>query len=370
MFSKDNTTLSGLIFIFLFVFQQIISFIFLPYTYYPLYRILIIIITISIGFTLPLLRKRYQTPFIFLLVCIIGSFLTYFNGNSIGNCVSKSLYAIIGYIGFVYVSEKKINLRLFDFSIIIIYIFFFFSYFSLDEYARHVIDGNLFGMSSSNTIAITLNIVLLIYFLLSKNLNRNNKIPITVFAVTNLILIIIQGSRAGIMVALIISIIAINDLLNVRSNHTSLFVISFIVVIAISIYFDKLSEIMEIDRMQGLKALEEDVRGTAQRSFFGNMDFPKFLLGYPPHTEFTFDITRTFNAYLDFWNKYGFIPFIFLFILLIKRIIQYKSFNISLIYFIPLFFYSFVESLWGGNFWDILIYLILFYSYKENVQRK
>jgi len=369
MYLKNNATLSGLIFVFFFVLQQIISFVYMPYANYQIYRFVIIVFTIIIAVTLPLFKKRYKLPLLFLFICVLGSFITYFNGNSIELCISKALYAFIGYIGFVYISEKRINLRLFNFLIITLYLFFFFSYFRLDNFTRKLIDGNLYGMSSSNTIAISLNIVLMIYYLLNKDYNEKNKRIIVFFALINLILIVIQGSRAGIIVAFILLILTVSDLLNFKSRKRYMFFILtsvLISVIIINMNLDKLGEIVEIQRMQGLRSLQEDIRGTAQRSFFMKMDFSNFLLGYPSNTEFTFEITRTFNAFFDFWSKYGFFPFLFLLILLFNRVIRFKAFNVSLIYFIPFFVYSLVESLWGGNSWDILIYLLLFYSYRKN----
>lgn len=363
---KNNHILSGIIFILFFVLPQIILFIFMPYLNVVLYNFIIFIIAFLIGLKLPLYRKRYQAPLFFMLICVVGSFMTILNGSSIGTCIFNAFYAFIGYVGFVFISERRINLRLFNILIITLYIFFFFSFFSLDEFAREAIAGNLFGMSSSNTIAISLNVVLFIYYLLSKDYNKKNKKTIILIATINLILIVIQGSRAGVIVAFIILLLSISELYNFRKKYFSLIAVSIISIILINMNYDKLNEIVEIDRMQGLKSLEEDVRGTAQRSFFMNLDFYNFFLGYPSGTEFATEITRTFNAFFDFWNSYGFIPFFFLIVFLFQRILQYKNFNINLIYFIPFFIYSFVESFWGGNLWDILIYFLLFYSYKSN----
>lgn len=366
MSSKNNYTLSGIVFIALFVLPQIVLFIFMPYINVILFNFLIFIVAALIGLKLPLYRKRYRIPFFFMLVSVTGSFMTFFNGSSLGTCLFNSFYAFIGYVGFVYISEKRINLSMFNVLTIILYIFFFFSYFTLDEFTRKSLDGNLFGMSSSNTIAISLNVVLILNFLLSKDYNKTNKKTYILIAFINLTLIVIQGSRAGIIVAFLLLLLISSELYNFRKKYLALIMVSIISFVLIYMNYEKLNYIVEIDRMQGLKSLEEDIRGTAQRSFFSNLNFYNFFLGYPSGTEFATEITRTFNALIDFWNKFGFIPFFFLVVLFARRILLYNEFNIYLIYFIPLLIYSFVESFWGGNLWDILIYFLLFYSYKSN----
>lgn len=235
-----------------------------------------------------------------------------------------------------------------------------------DEFTRKILSGDLFGTSSSNTIAISLNIILFFYFILKRSYKESNYKVVTFIAIINLVLIIIQGSRAGIVVAFILLLLCLSELFNFKKVYFPLILFSIISLVVINNNYDKLLEIMELDRMQGLKSIEEDVRGVAQRSFFYNLNFANFFLGYPSGTEFTFEITRTFNAFIDFWNRFGFIPFLSLIIFLLRRIFNYKRFDLSLLFFTPLIIYSLVESLWGGNSWDILIYFLLFYSYKSN----
>ncbi|MDD4527583.1 MAG: hypothetical protein PHF25_06050 [Candidatus Margulisbacteria bacterium] len=365
---KNNSTFTGLVFIFFFVLQQIIIYVYTPYKYFFLYRLIITLITLLIGLNLPLTKKQYHLPLIFMIICVFGSFFSFFNGTPLGGCISKSFFALCGYIGFVYISERKINLRLFDYVLVILYLLFYITYFSLEEYTRNQLDGYLYGKSSSNTIAISLNIVLFIYYLLSKSYKENIKYKILLFSLINIALIVIQGSRAGVAVAFILTILVISDIVYLKFKR---FYASFLIVILITFVFiylniDKLGKIVDVTRMQGIKSLQEDVRGRAQLSFFVNMDLGSFLFGYPSEYEFTHEITRTFNAFLDFWNRFGFIPFFFLFVFLLRRIIKYRNFSISFIYLIPIIFYSMVESLWGATSWDILIYLSIFYSIKLN----
>lgn len=372
MYLRNNSTVSGVTFIFFFVIQQLITFVFTPYAFFPIFQFLIIGITILIGLSLPILKKTYQLPFFLMIVCVIGSFLTFFSGTPIGGTIVKALYAIIGYIGFVYVSERRINLRVFDIVILILYFFFYFSYFIYDSSYRKEIDNSLFGESSSNTIAMGLNVVLFFYLTLSSFYEEKNKYQILIFAIVNLTLIIIQGSRAGVLVAFILLILAISNQLKKKSKRllSSFFILTLIGSVLIYIYFEELAGLIDLDRMHGVNALEEDIRGSAQKSFFGNMNLGSFLFGYKPDYEFAFNITRTYNAFLDFWNKYGFLPFFLVISYCIRRVLRMSDFQISIIYFVPIFVYSFVESLWGSNSWDILIYFSLFYSFKNEVNSK
>lgn len=369
MLLKDNKTFLGLVFIFFFVIQMIIAFVFDYYKLVSIYWIIITLLIFIIGLKLPLFKKKYIAPLIFMLVCASGAIITYFNGNSIGDCIAKSIYAFIGYIGFVFMSEKRINLRLFDVLMVVLYIFFYFVYFSLSEDTRILVDGDLFGHSSTNTIAISLNIVLFIYFILSVSYKEKNKFQILMFAIINLILILIQGSRAGIVVAFLLITLVLANLLTFKSKkiYTSFILLSLLAGVFIYTNIDKLGEFIEIENMLGFNVIEEDIRGTAQQSFMENMDAATFLLGYPDDYEFTFGITRTFNAFLDFWNRYGFIALLFLFVFFLRRIIKHKDYSVPVIYLIPILTYSLVESLWGGTLWDILIYISFFYSKIKNI---
>lgn len=367
MFLKNKSTYSGFIFIFFFVLQQIISFVSVSYNFVSIYWLTITAIVFIIGINLPLISKKYLEPFIFMLVCFFGALLTLINGNSFGDVLTKSVYSLFAFIGFVYLSEKRLDLRLFDILLISLFVFFYFTFFSLDIIAGDTLYDNLFGHSSSNTIAISLNIVLFVYYILSKSYHENNKIRLLLFSIINLILIVIQNSRAGIIISFILLVLIVSDFFNKKSKrfYISFLLVSLIASFMVYIYLDQLSDIIDIENMQGTKSLEEDIRGTAQQAFFDKMDFNSFLLGYPNGYEFTFGMTRTFNAFLDFWNRFGIIPFLYFLYLFLRRIIYHKNFSISLLYFIPLFVYSLVESLWGGTLWDILIYVFLFYS-KEN----
>lgn len=367
MGSKYNATYNGIIFVFLFVLQQIISFVYMPFKLVSPYWLLILFLIVLVCIKLPLTSSKYKVPLVFTLFCVLGSFLSYMNGEDVGNIVIKSLYIVIGYIGFVFISQYRINLKVFDFTLIGLYVFFYYTYFSLSVYSRMALNANLFGHSSSNTISISLNIVLFMYYLLSRSSVKEVRIRILLFSIINFGFILIQNSRAGIAVAIIIVLLAIMDFFNFDSRKKYMFYLFGAIFLCLILFYyqDFITKFFIDNKMQGLDSYEADVRSVSQRSFFSNLNMESFLVGYNRNFEFTNDITRTFNAFLDFWSRYGIIPFVVLIILFLKRIVDFRYYCISLISLLPIFFYSFFESLWGATLWDIFIFMILFYSHKN-----
>lgn len=365
---KFDTTYRGFVFVFLFVFQQILAFVYSPVKLVSYYWIVILILIFVVSLKLPLINRHYQLPLTFVLISVFGSILTHLNGSSIGDIILKMFSILIGYVGFVYISFYKINLRSFDLLLVLMYIFFYFTYISLDQYTRRALQDNLFDHSSANTISICLNVVLFLYYILSKNLGIDNRIRILLFAIINLIFIFIQNSRAGILVALSILFLAVSDLLKFKSGryYKSYLFVSFLTVFLGFYYYDFLLEFSELNKMQGIKAYQEDIRSKAQSSFFSNMDLESFLIGYNKNFEFTSDITRTFNGFLDFWSRYGLLPFILFVVLFLRRIFHFRRFKIPIIYLLPFIIYTFFESFWGASMWDVIIYIILFEIFINN----
>jgi hypothetical protein len=368
MYLKNNYLSSSFIFVFLFVFQQIIEYTYVSYSLVSVYWLFITISILSIGIYLPFMSIRYRYPLIFTIVTVLGAFSTILNGTNIGIVLIKSFSILFGFIGFVYLSEKKINLYFFDWALVIMYTFFYLSYFVHDEQTRIFLDDDLFDHSSSNTIAISVVITLFFYLMLNQEVrNANISIKIILFSIINLTLVIIQGSRAGIIASSLLFLLSIIDLFYLKFksiNITTLYLVGLIMLLRY-FYLDSIQFFLEFKDMTGLSSYERDVRSYAQTTFFSRMDLNTFIFGYAPNYDFDFYTTRTFNAFLDFWNRFGLFPFALLIIFFFRRLFLAKDFALPLIYLIPLFFYSMVETLWGGTLWDVLIYLSLFYSYKK-----
>lgn len=363
--SKSKSFIDGLLFVVLFVLQQIIAFIWEPFNYVtPYWQLYIfIIVVLGISYYRFFRSKEIKLPLLFFIISTIGALFSIAVDSTIVDISSKVLYSFIGLVGFSFLIDRKINTNVFYFVFIVLYVFFFIFYFNLNEDIREEVNGDLFGHSSSNAISFSLNIVWMFFYYTCKgNLDNKNK-PLMVFAIINLLLIIVQGSRAGIIVA------AVNILL-ILSNIKRIGNTTFICVLILSIflfnkYSDSLSNIIDVENMKGFESYAEDVRGNAANQFFLMMKPENLFLGYPPETEFGY-VNRTFNAFLDFWSKYGLAPLVFLIIMLIRRIIKWKSFSIPIRDFSSLIIYSMVESIWGSTLWDILIYIVLFYSYDND----
>lgn len=368
MYSKYNYLSSSFIFVFLFVFQQIIEFTYVSYSLVSVYWLCITLSILFIGLNLPFNSIRYRYAFIFTIVAVLGAFSTILNGTNIGIVLIKSFSILFGFIGFVYLSEKKINLYFFDWALVTMYTIFYLSYFVHDEQTRIFLDEDLFGHSSSNTISISVAITLFFYLLLNQEVrNVNVSIKIILFSIINLTLVIIQGSRAGIIASSCLFLLAIIDVfyLKFKSYKISILFLGGLIMLLIYNYLDSLQFFLEFKYMVGLSSYEQDVRSYAQKAFFSRMDLNTFIFGYTTNYEFESYATRTFNAFLDFWNRFGFFSFALLIIFFFRRLFLAKDFALPLIYLTPLFFYSMVETLWGGTLWDVLIYLSLFYSYKK-----
>lgn len=360
MVSKIKLFFISVFFVFLFVAQQIYSFVGEQFKLVSVYWLFIIVLIVITYFCLPKSAKKDKTPLYFMCFSIAGAILSLMNGTGLGEVCQKIFYCFMGYVGFIYVRSYKIHPVVFDILLILLYIFFYQTYFSLDFATRLSLNDELYnGQSSSNTIAIVLNVVLLIYYVLHY---KQPNIRMVLYAIINLIMIGIQGSRAGLLVAMILFIVISIRIIPKNYFVTGLLFLSTVVVYIIFRNIEVILEVVDLDNMQGVSSYQEDIRSRVQRSFFTNMTVENFLFGYSPTYRYNDGITRTFNAFLDYWGRYGIFAFTMLLICLLKRIKQNKMYDISLLAYLPMLAYSFFESLWGGTLWDILIYIALFYT--------
>lgn len=359
MASKLKYLFPSFFFVFLFVAQQVYSFVGDQFKLVSVYWLFIITLIVVTFFSLPKWTKKETLPIHFMAISMLGAFFSLVNGTGIGEVCQKIIYCFMGYVGLLYVKSYIIHPIAFDILIIILYVFFYQTFFSLDFATRLSLNDDLYNHSSSNTIAISLNMVLLLYFVLQY---KHPNIRMLLYAITNLILIGIQGSRAGLLVAIILFSVISLKIIPRKYFYTGTVVLVTVVAMIIFKNLDIILEVVDFDNMQGVSSYEEDIRSRVQRGFFTKMSIDSFLFGYPPAYVFNEDITRTFNAFLDFWGRYGLFGFSMLMVCLYKRIIRRKQYDISLVAFLPLLAYSFFESLWGGTLWDLFIYIALFYT--------
>lgn len=359
MASKLKYIMSSSFFVFLFVAQQVYSFVGEQFKLVSTYWLFIIALIFISFLSMPKWAKKETLPLYFMAISMVGALLSLLNGTGIGEVCQKIFYCFMGYVGLLYVKSYKINPVVFDILILILYFFFYKTFFSLDFATRLAMNDDLYNHSSSNTIAISLNMVLLIYYILNY---KQPNLRMVLFAITNLILIGIQGSRAGLLVAILLFIVIALSIIPKKYFIHGVVVLTAVVIYIILRNIDVIFEVVDLDNMQGLSSYEEDVRSRVQRGFFTKMTIENFMFGYPPVYRYSDDVTRTFNAFLDFWGRYGLFAFSMLVACLVKRIKKQKKYDISLLAFLPLLAYSFFESLWGGTLWDIFIYIALFYT--------
>jgi len=367
-FSKNQLLINSVIFISLFVLQQIIAFVWASFNLVSIYWNVIIVFTFFVFNKLNVDRSNYYCPILFFVVSVFGALLSHFIGNSLGQCIIKVFYAFLGFVGFLYLDNNKVNTRYFSYLLILLYVFFYFAFYRYDISFRADMNQNLFGHSSSNTIAISLNIVLFVYYIIEKSYSGRTNILLIIHSLINLFLIGIQDSRMGIAVAALLLVLIISDYLGNSAIWRSM---SMILVFSVSYflfdyYYSFLVEHTDIVNIHGYSSYVEDVRSFALTSFFSNMSWAHFFLGYPNNHEFVYGISRTFNAFIDFWSRYGFFPFLLFIYFFIRRVLGYSKNRLQLYVFLPLLLYSSCETLWGGTLWDILMYLFLFYNPKKN----
>lgn len=314
--SKRHIILS-LFYIYFFVLQEFWNYSVDALNIHKIYWIIILAL-LSI-FSFSILSNKYHSyklPYWYTAVLIIGALASVENGNSVGFCLLRALFPIISLANLVFITRNRINLRLFELLLIGIYIYYYFSYFlGLQSVAnKDLYDGDVFGTSSSNTIPICLNCILFLYFILNKYYSEKNQLRILLLSIFNLVLIVIQESRAGIIVGLLITVMILYDMYSYKKSFKkSYFLMAVIVIMFIGVW-SYYTTIIDYFANIGLESgsMDDSVRKYAQLQFVHNMDIKTFFLGYGKGQLFE-DLDRTFNSYLDLWNRYGFFSFCFLF---------------------------------------------------------
>lgn len=368
--SKNSAYTNGIVFAFFFSIPQVVSFVCMPFSVFsPIWGLYMMgVLALGISQNSIYNRKEMRLPLSMLALFIVGSCLSLLAGVQLGGVANKLAIVLVAFIGFAFISHHKIDPRIFNIIIPVLYIFFYFVYFRYDEFYRNSVNGDLFGHSSSNTISMTLTIIWYLYYVISKAEKRNNNVMLLLFSLVNIAFIVIQGSRAGIVVAAIEILLGISNMTKKKMRSFVFLLLLVLGVIGFYRFGYFLEDIMDVNQMQGMESYEENTRFFAQAAFFSQMNAKHFLFGFPPDNEFG-DLNRTFNAFLDLWSRFGILPLAGIFVLMIRRIIKRKYFVLSLLDFFPWLFYSLVESLWGGTLWDISFYIVLFYSYDETISK-
>ncbi|MDB4505895.1 hypothetical protein N9229_01865 [Saprospiraceae bacterium] len=263
-------------------------------------------------------------------------------------------------LAYILIQKKGINVNLFNWVLILLYLFYYYVYYSIlpDLFFRPFFDedGAVFDMSSSNAIPISLNNTLYAYMIMNKYYEESNKGKIVCFSIINLVLILIQQSRAGILVAVVLCALALFEY-----SKKYFFTASIAVLLVSLVYIKEIVFFTEIlGDINGIEAYEKDSRGEAQAQFFQNMDPFTFVFGHTEKDYSDAGFGYTYNVFLDMWDRYGVLGFGTFWGVFILRVLKRNKFQFPLYYFLPFMLYSMVESIYLPNFWDIMIYLLLF----------
>lgn len=304
-----------------------------------------------------ILSHLYLPPlFITSVFFIFGAFNLILKGSTETFNIAAP---IITYLAYYYLQKNRIKSGVMDLLMIGLYIYYFIVYYStLPNLLVHPELEDFFGKASSNAIPITLNITLYAYMILNKFLDENNNKKIVSFAAINLVLIVIQQSRAGIFIALVILLLACYDYSR-KLAFGIMCLVGLIILYFIIFHLQDILEYMEIIGDVDPNSLKEDIRGDAQTKFFQSMDVRAALFGYGKDGDFA-GLKYTYNVFLDIWNRYGILTLIIIVCTFIYRFVFYKNYKFPLYFFIPFFIYSLVESQFFPNFWDVIVYLMLF----------
>lgn len=362
---KKETILS-LVYIYIYVFQEFWSYCVNSLNiHHPYWMLILTLLGIISIYQLFRDGRNFKLPLFYTIVLVLGAFVSVLNGYTIGFCMLRGLFAIVSLSSLIFITKHRVNPRLFELLLIGAYIYYYYSYFGLLQNIdnKNEFDGDVFVTSSANAISICLNCILFLYFILNKYYKEKNQKRIFFFSLVNIILIVIQGSGAGIIVGLLISLMVLYEIFyNSPSMNKVLLSIAVMLTISVGI-FSYLNDITEYFLQIGLvsDAYEKNIRSFAQYSFLHNMDTKSFFIGYPKGEIFA-GVDRTFNSYLDLWNRYGFFSFCFFVLLLIRRIVKRNSYAIPFIYFTPILVYAFVETLFAGQLWDMFFMYMLFLS--------
>ncbi len=263
-------------------------------------------------------------------------------------------------VGMFILSKYRLVLGWFDIVFVILYTFYYNVYYSVipnlffrpgyDE------DGVVFDMSSSNAISTSLNITLYAYMILSRYYKYANRNKLLLISIVNLVMIVIQQSRIGILVAMVILV------LNLYSYSKRFLYTSIILLICLIInYWQKILNFSSfLGNVDGLEAYKEDIRSQAQSQFFQNMDLFTFIFGHTTKNYTKDGFGYTYNVFLDIWDRYSIFQVGIFTVVLLLRGLRWKKFEFPLYYFLPFIAYSMVESIFFPNYWDVIIYIMLF----------
>ena len=333
---------------------------------YLYYTLLLSYFIFYLNISNKIIYKKFKEP-VFLTLVFVCFGLFNFIATSEMNFFRfiGPISALIGYI-FYETYKFKFDSRAFIGFFIFLYIYFFFEYYLNlpDLFARVKFDEDayIFDNSSSNAIPLSLN--LLTCFFLLFNLNSPkftlNK-TILFIAVINIILILIQQSRLGIIVSILILIILMSTS---GFKDSKIIKLTILVLVILSIYYltNTFIEIWNSSGFEKLLDKTQNVRYLINLEFYNNLEFSELIFGKKKTSFYVvggIDQYSTFNLFSEIIRMYGIFPLITLLFFFFKRFKNrnyYKNNAICLVILI----YALNESIFIANLSDVILYVALF----------
>ena len=279
---------------------------------------------------------HWSIPFYYL-----SGYISYIQFKKLGNIQSKLEYLIYSaYIYFIVVYYSKLP-----------------SFINRDGF-----DENVFHVSSSNSISIILNLYLLAYIISGSYINKLNYKKIKLFGLINILLIFIQQSRIGLLVAIIIFISPF--LKGLSKSSIKKFTYPIVIIFLFFYFGDILSQYFP----GGLLTLDGyllDTRGLIQVLFFEDLTGDRVFWGYPLDFVYYLDYYRVYNMFLLNYNYTTILGFAIIILSFLIRFIKSKEYFFNVIFLLPIFFYGLVEEIFLPMGWDFILFTIMFLKVKS-----
>lgn len=325
--------------------------------------ILFTFLILCIFFLKIILVKDDSQALNFTLVMFLSGCINFLVKNQIN--MFDIIFPLMAFVGYQITAKKKLDIKFIAYLVFpLLYVIYYYNYYSIlpDFFFRPYFNEDCFYGASSNSIPKALNNTLFCFLILNYLYKSGIEKYLFRVSLVNLLLIIIQQSRAGILIAFILLMICIyvyNYKLVSRFKYLYILISSFI------LFYITLNLVITI----GVTKFEDytifsEARALPSQIFFENLNSSNFLFGYSNENYFgNFDYT--YNVFLEFWSKYNFISFIFLLTFIMYRFTKHKNFFFPIFFLLPFLMYSVVESIYLPMFWDFMIYLILFLPKRE-----
>ena len=302
----------------------------------------------------------------FVLILISSVVLTFLVKGHVNTF--DLIFPLISYCAYKVILNKDLDISIvFIVTFVCLYILFYFQYYSIipGYFHRPHFNEEVFYGASSNVIPIALNNTLFAYMILNFLFKSNANKSIFIISLINLLLIIIQQSRVGIVIAIILVFIALYHLALYYFTPSTIkrfkYIYAFIILIVIFFTIQYIiRSSLDTGQFGKYYYLDNEKRAVTQMYFFKNLNLSTFFFGYSTQAYYG-DFSYTFNIFLDFWNKYNFLSFFILISFIFYRIfIRSKKYFFPNHFLIPFLCYGMLESIYLPMFWDFMIYLILF----------